>query len=158
MTARWSCIRSRKMVWVGNANTNSIDGGTAIMSLTRTHKTHKVTRRIHSPTCHLPQSAYPGNPFPSSSLSGKSMNTEGHLWRQVRSSLSKLHNANKPPPRLSIHDWLACAYSTLHWAQACDEKNSMLGVFLINISFQWLTSSHFYSFFFLCSSAYIFRG
>lgn len=52
---------------------------------------YKVTRRTQSPTCPLPQDAYPGNPFPSSSLSGKSMNTEGHLQRQVRISLTKLH-------------------------------------------------------------------
>lgn len=52
---------------------------------------YKLTRSTQSPTCPLPQDAYPGNPFPSSSLSGKSMNTEGHLQRQVRISLTKLH-------------------------------------------------------------------
>ena len=77
-------------------------------ALKPTHKTHKVTRRIHSPTCHLPKSAYPGNPFPSSSLSGKSMNTEGHLRRQVRISLSKLHNAIKPTANHSTQ----CAHPT----------------------------------------------
>lgn len=61
-----------------------------------------------------PPSAYPGNPFPSSSqLSGKSMNTEGHLWRQVRISLSKPHNAIKPTTNQSTHGWLACAYTPL---------------------------------------------
>lgn len=67
---------------------------------TPSKNTDKVTRCTHSPTCHLPPSAYPGNPFPSSSLSGKSMNTEGHLRRQVRISLSKPHNA---PARHKTH-------------------------------------------------------
>lgn len=48
----------------------------------------KVHRALYDPS---PKDAYPGNPFPSSSLSGKSMNTEGHLQRQVMISLTKLH-------------------------------------------------------------------
>lgn len=62
---------------------------------------HKLTRRTQSPTCPLLQNAYPGNPFPSSSLSGKSMNTEGHLRRQVRISFTKLHIIHLSRPRPS---------------------------------------------------------
>lgn len=76
-------------------------------------QTNKVTRCTNSPTCHLPPSAYPGNPFPSSSLSGKSMNTEGHLRRQVRISLSKPHNAIKPTTNQCTHGWLGCACTPL---------------------------------------------
>jgi len=43
---------------------------------------HKYSHLIHTHIEQLP-SAYPGKPFPNSSLSGKSMKTEGHLWREV---------------------------------------------------------------------------
>lgn len=53
-----------KWWWVGETNRNCGGGGTATISLTPTHKTHKVTRRIHSPTCHLPQERLPRESVP----------------------------------------------------------------------------------------------
>lgn len=79
-------------------------GGAATIPLRPTHKNTQSDKMHTQPYMPRPQSAYPGNPFPSSSLSGKSMNTEGHLRRQVRISLSKLHNAITPTTHQSTHD------------------------------------------------------
>lgn len=77
--------------------TGSIWVGGCCHDIPETHPWNTQSDKMHTqPYMPRPQSAYPGNPFPSSSLSGKSMNTEGHLRRQVRISLSKLHNAITP--------------------------------------------------------------
>lgn len=114
-----------------------------------------------------PPSAYPGNPFPSSSqLSGKSMNTEGHLWRQVRISLSKPHNAIKPTTNQSTHGWLACAYTPLipddlrlhHICGRCFPEFMFLFFicFLINISCNYFILKYCnFIFFFLCRLDYL---
>lgn len=78
-----------------------LKGASATATLNTQADTQSRTRtwseRTHTQPCMpvSPQSAYPGNPFPSRSLSGKSMNTEGHLRRQVRVSLRKRHNGIK---------------------------------------------------------------
>lgn len=116
MAGRCSCIRTRKSGCELDTNRYYVGGGTAAISLKPTHQTHIQSDKMHTQPYMpppLPPSAYPGNPFPSSSLSGKSMNTEGHLWRQVRISLSKPHNAIKPTTNQSTHGWLACAHTPL---------------------------------------------
>jgi len=87
--------------WVGN-NKEELCGDTALKARPTNTQT-KVARCTHTkPSLHAtppPPNAYPGNPFPSSSLSIKSMNTEGHLRRQVRISLISPHNPAAQPSR-----------------------------------------------------------
>lgn len=131
MAGRCSCIRTRENMWVSQ---NDKVRMTARMPLKPTYQTHKEIDKTHTkPYMPLPPSAYPGNPFPSRSLSGKSMNTEGHLRRQVRISLIKPHNAIKPTISQSAQGRLACAYTPLISVKSQISSESMLHLATFNI-------------------------
>lgn len=88
-------------------------GGAAMISLRPTHETHRVTRCIHSPTCHAPRA-------PTLGIRSQAAHSPASPWtrRGTYEDRSGSHWANfttpsRRPPTKSPHDWLACKHSPL---------------------------------------------